>query len=32
MGCKAAARLERPLAANGVDYDIKVYPEASQAS
>jgi carboxymethylenebutenolidase len=29
MGYKAAARLERALAANGVPYDIKVYPEAS---
>jgi dienelactone hydrolase len=29
MGDKAAAPLERALAANGVDHDIKVYPEAS---
>jgi carboxymethylenebutenolidase len=29
MGYKAAAPLERALAANGVDHDIKVYPEAS---
>jgi carboxymethylenebutenolidase len=29
MGYRAAARLERVLTANGVDHDIKVYPEAS---
>jgi carboxymethylenebutenolidase len=29
MGYKAAARLERALTANGVDHDIKVYPDAS---
>jgi carboxymethylenebutenolidase len=29
MGYRAAARLERALAANGVAHDIKVYPEAS---
>jgi carboxymethylenebutenolidase len=29
MGHKAAAPLERALAANRVDHDIKVYPEAS---
>jgi carboxymethylenebutenolidase len=29
MGYRAAGRLERALAANGVDHDIKVYPEAS---
>jgi dienelactone hydrolase len=29
MGYPAAGRLERALAANGVDHDIKVYPEAS---
>ena len=28
MGYRAAARLERALAANGVDHDIKVYPDA----
>ncbi len=29
MGASAAARLERALAALGVDHDIKVYPQAS---
>ena len=29
MGARAAARLERALAALGVDHDIKVYPEAA---
>ena len=29
MGYKAAAPLERALAANRVDHDIKVYPKAS---
>jgi carboxymethylenebutenolidase len=29
MGYRAAPRLERALAANGVPYDIEVYPEAS---
>ena len=29
MGYRAAARLERVLTANGVDHDIKVYPDAS---
>lgn len=29
MGYRAAGRLERALAANGVGHDIKVYPEAS---
>jgi carboxymethylenebutenolidase len=28
MGYRAAARLERALAANGVEHDIKVYPDA----
>jgi carboxymethylenebutenolidase len=29
MGYRAAGRLERALTVNGVDHDIKVYPEAS---
>jgi len=28
MGASAAARLERPLTALGVDHDIEVYPDA----
>jgi carboxymethylenebutenolidase len=28
MGYRAAGRLERPLTVNGVDHDIKVYPDA----
>jgi carboxymethylenebutenolidase len=32
MGYRAAAKLERALAANGVEHDIKVYPEAATGS
>jgi carboxymethylenebutenolidase len=31
MGYRAAGRLERALTVNGVDHDIKVYPDASHA-
>lgn len=29
MGYRAAARLEQALTTNGIDHDLKVYPEAS---
>ena len=32
MGASAAARLDRPLTALGVDHDIEVYPEQARGS